>query len=128
MISKGFINLHYLVILNLNVCSSLSCYPTIYIIHQFLAHVTGVLDLPFAARRLFDCQGKELFTIQGLERGSLVIASCGEEWSDPRLTRMEQKRRFLLSQLSSDVVKIRQYCALRNPEGKTYLTIVQTKT
>ncbi|RUS69866.1 hypothetical protein EGW08_022372, partial [Elysia chlorotica] len=83
---------------------------------MFLAQVTGVLDLPFAARRLFDCQGKELFTIQGLERGSLVVASCGEEWSDPRLTRMEQKRRFLLSQLSSDIVKIRQYCALRNPE------------
>ncbi|GFN87697.1 LOW QUALITY PROTEIN: doublecortin domain-containing protein 1 [Plakobranchus ocellatus] len=83
---------------------------------MFLAHVTGVLDLPFAARRLFNCQGKELFTIQGLERGSLVVASCGEEWSDPRLTRMEQKRRFLLSQLSSDVVKMRQYCALRNPE------------
>ncbi|GFR98754.1 doublecortin domain-containing protein 5 [Elysia marginata] len=83
---------------------------------MFLAHITGVLDLPFAARRLFDCEGKELFTIQGLERGALVVASCGEEWSDPRLTRMEQKRRFLLSQLSSDVVKIRQYCALRNPE------------
>ncbi|KAJ8299403.1 hypothetical protein KUTeg_023463 [Tegillarca granosa] len=43
--------------------------------------------------------------------------SCGEPWTDPRLTRAEQQRRFLLSQLSQDVAKIRQFCALRNPEN-----------
>jgi len=76
------------------------------------------LDLPFAARRLFDSKGNEHFSLSQLKRDEIVYVSCGETWTDPKLTRAEQQRRFLLSQLSQDVSKIRQYCALRNPESK----------
>ncbi|KAL8603779.1 hypothetical protein ACOMHN_058514 [Nucella lapillus] len=46
----------------------------------------------------------------------LVQVSCGEGWSDPKLTREEQQRRVLLSQLASDVGKIRRYCSQRDPQ------------
>ncbi|KAK6972855.1 doublecortin domain-containing protein 1 [Biomphalaria glabrata] len=84
---------------------------------MFLAQCTSLLNLPFAARRLFDFEGKELFTIQNLSRDSLVYVSCGESWSDPKLTKSEQRRRFLLSQITSDVMKIQQFCSMRNPEN-----------
>lgn len=88
------------------------------IIFQFLDHCTSMLNLPFAARRLFDYKGNEHFSLQNLKWNDLVYVSCGETWIDPRLTRAEQQRRFLLSQLSQDVAKIRQFSALRNPESK----------
>lgn len=85
---------------------------------QFLDSCTSLLNLPFAARRLFDENGNELFTLQSLKRDQIVFVTCGETWTDPKLTRKEQYRRLLLSQLSSDIEKIRQYCALRNPNSK----------
>ncbi|XP_060074536.1 doublecortin domain-containing protein 1-like [Ylistrum balloti] len=84
---------------------------------NFLDHCTSLLDMPFAARRLFDQHGNEHFSLTRLKRDDIVYVSCGEAWSDPKLTKAEQQRRFLLSQLSQDVAKIRQYCALRNPEN-----------
>lgn len=83
---------------------------------MFLDHSTSMLDLPFAARRLFDAKGNEHFSLVNLKRDDLVYISCGESWIDPKLSKEEQQKRFLLSQLSQDVAKIRQYCALRNPE------------
>ena len=77
-----------------------------------------MLDLPFAARRLFDETGKEHFTLRGLKRDQLVYVSCGEPWTDPSLTKAEQQRRYLLSNLAADVGQIRQYMALKNPESK----------
>lgn len=85
---------------------------------QFLDHCTSVLQLPFAARRLFDSKGTEIFSLADIERDQLVYVTCGETWLDPKLTRKEQKRRYELSRLGSDVNKIRQFCALRNPESK----------
>ncbi|XP_069133406.1 doublecortin domain-containing protein 1-like [Argopecten irradians] len=84
---------------------------------MFLDHCTSLLDMPFAARRLFDQHGNEHFSLARLKRDDIVYVSCGEAWSDPKLTKAEQQRRFLLSQLSQDVAKVRQYCALRNPEN-----------
>nr|KAG5699474.1 hypothetical protein BaRGS_016320 [Batillaria attramentaria] len=86
-------------------------------LNEFLDSCTALLNLPFAARRIFDEDGVEHFTLQSLKRDQVVYVSCGEPWSDPQLTREEQRRRLLLSQLSSDVSKMRQYCALRNPEN-----------
>ncbi|XP_074660217.1 doublecortin domain-containing protein 1-like isoform X2 [Tubulanus polymorphus] len=83
----------------------------------FLEHCTSMVGLPFAARRLFDEDGREHFTLQELKRDQLVYVSCGEAWTDPKLTKAEQQRRFLLSNLAADVAQIRQYVALRNPEG-----------
>lgn len=83
---------------------------------MFLDHSTSILNLPFAARRLFDAKGNEHFSLVNLKRDDLVYISCGESWIDPKLSKEEQQKRFLLSQLSQDISKIRQYCALRNPE------------
>ncbi|XP_041366917.1 doublecortin domain-containing protein 1-like [Gigantopelta aegis] len=84
---------------------------------MFLDHCTSLLDLPFAGRRLFDEKGVEHFTLQSLKRDSLVYISCGEQWVDPNLSKTEQERRFLLTQLYNDVAKIRQYCSLRHPQN-----------
>jgi len=84
---------------------------------QFLERCTSALNLPFAARRLFDEEGRELHTLKGLKRDQLVYATCGELWTDPRLSKAEQQRRYLLTGLANDLTQIRQFCALRDTEG-----------
>ncbi|XP_061182929.1 doublecortin domain-containing protein 1-like [Saccostrea echinata] len=83
---------------------------------MFLDNCTSLLNLPFAARRLFDSKGNEHFSLVNLRRDDLVYVSCGEGWMDPKLSKDQQQRRILLSQLSQDIAKIRQYISLRNPE------------
>ncbi|XP_052801857.1 doublecortin domain-containing protein 1-like [Mya arenaria] len=83
---------------------------------MFLDHCTSLLNLPFAGRRLYDNGGNEHFTLKTLKRDQLVYVSCGEIWTDPMLSKVEQQRRYLLSQLAQDVAKMRQFAALRNPE------------
>ncbi|CAH1787762.1 unnamed protein product [Owenia fusiformis] len=83
----------------------------------FLERCTSLLDLSFAARRLFDETGKEHFTLGELQRDQIVYVSCGEPWSDPRMTKAEQQRRYLLANLAADIAQIRQFTALRNPEN-----------
>ena len=84
---------------------------------QFLERCTSLLDLPFAARRLFDESGKEHFSLVNLSRDQLVYVSCGEAWSDPTLSKAEQQRRFLLSNLASDVSQIRHFVNLRHADS-----------
>ena len=84
---------------------------------QFLERCTTSLDLPFAARRLFDETGKEHFSLVNVSRDQLVYVSCGETWSDPTLSKAEQQRRFLLNNLASDVSQIRHYVSLRRADG-----------
>ena len=74
--------------------------------------------MPFAARRLFDEEGREHHTLKDLNRDQLVYASCGESGIDPRISKAESQRRFLLTNLSSDIAQIRQFCALRDTEGE----------
>jgi hypothetical protein len=83
-----------------------------------LENCTTLCNLPFAARRLFDIHGTELFDLTSIVRDSYVYVSCGEQWIDPELTKAEQQRRLLLAYLSNDVRMIYFYCALRNPTGK----------
>lgn len=85
---------------------------------KFLDNCTSLLNLPFAARRLFDSKGNEHFSLVNLRRDDLVYVSCGEGWMDPKLSKDQQQRRILLSQLSQDIAKIRQYISLRNPESR----------
>ena len=85
---------------------------------QFLERCTTLLDLPFAARRIFDQNGKEHFSLSSLRRDELIYVSCGEPWTDPTLSKAEQQRRYLLANLAADVAQIKQYVALRNPKGK----------
>ncbi|XP_070200716.1 doublecortin domain-containing protein 1-like isoform X2 [Littorina saxatilis] len=99
---------------------SLNIHCMDYSVHElefvmFLDSCTMLLHLPSAARRLFDENGQELFSLQGLKRDQVVFVSCGEGWTDPKLTREEQQRRVLLSQLAADVGKIKQYCSQRDP-------------
>ena len=74
--------------------------------------------MPFAARRLYDEEGREHHTLKDLNRDQLVYATCGESWIDPRISKAESQRRFLLTNLSSDIAQIRQFCALRDTEGE----------
>nr|XP_022337319.1 uncharacterized protein LOC111133328 isoform X2 [Crassostrea virginica] len=83
---------------------------------MFLDNCTSLLNLPFAARRLYDSKGNEHFSLVNLRRDDVVYVSCGEGWMDPKLSKDQQQRRILLSQLSQDIAKIRQYISLRNPE------------
>ncbi|XP_035665519.1 doublecortin domain-containing protein 1-like [Branchiostoma floridae] len=82
----------------------------------FLERCTTLMDLPFAARRLFDDNGREHSTLTDLKRDQVVFVSCGEAWVDPKLTESERQRRTLLANLASDVAQIRHYVTLRNPE------------
>ncbi|KAF6020845.1 hypothetical protein EB796_020833 [Bugula neritina] len=83
----------------------------------FLERCTSALNMPFAARRLFDAEGREHHTLKDLNRNELVYATCGEVWIDPKISKAESQRRILLTSLSSDIAQIRQFCALRDTEG-----------
>ena len=76
-----------------------------------------MLNLPFAARRLYDTSGKEHHNLSSLARDQLAYVSCGEAWSDPTLSKAEQQRRYLLNNLASDVKQIQQFVALREPQS-----------
>ena len=84
---------------------------------QFLDRCTDAVQLPFAARRLFTKDGREVNSLSGLQRDELVYVSSGEPWSDPQVSHSEQQRRTVLANLAADISHIRQYCALRDPAG-----------
>ncbi|KAJ7370940.1 hypothetical protein OS493_028550, partial [Desmophyllum pertusum] len=60
---------------------------------------------------------KKLAVYQNSERNDLVYVTCGEPWSDPKLSYSEQQRRAVLANLAADISHIRQYCTLRDPSG-----------
>ena len=88
---------------------------------QFLDRCTEAVGLPFAARRLYSADGKEVCSLSELQRNDLVYVTCGEAWSDPQLSYSEQQRRALLANLAADISHIRQFCALRDPSGNVKL-------
>ena len=99
-----------------------SCLPFHYnsglFLFQFLERCTSMLDLPFAARRLFDETGQEHFSLRNLKRDQLVYVSCGEAWAEPKLSKGEQQRRYLLNNLASDVKQMQQFIALRKAQSE----------
>ncbi|KAK1159658.1 hypothetical protein AOXY_G21032 [Acipenser oxyrinchus oxyrinchus] len=78
---------------------------------------TVLLNLPFAARRLFDKEGNEITLLKDTVRDQLVFVSCGEQWIDPQLTMAERRKRMILNNLESDISQIRNYCAMRSNGG-----------
>ncbi len=109
------------------VCFYLKIFITkeiLFLLKQFLESCTTLCNLPFAARRLFDEHGTELFDLTSIPRDSYVYVTCGEQWIDPELTKAEQQRRLLLAYLSNDVRMIYFYCALRNPTGKQNISFL----
>ena len=111
--SKCFWFYRYIYVLLCGITSANFC----AYLFQFLERCTSLLDLPFAARRLFDESGKEHFSLVNLSRDQLIYVSCGEAWSDPTLSKAEQQRRFLLSNLASDVSQIRHFVNLRHADS-----------
>ncbi|KAK7815026.1 hypothetical protein U0070_024369 [Myodes glareolus] len=78
---------------------------------------TEILDLPSAARRLFDERGKEIFSLSDLQRDELVYVSCGEAWINPDLSIAQQRKQVLLRSLEFDVSKIKTFCRLCKEEA-----------
>ncbi|RDD44661.1 Doublecortin domain-containing protein 5 [Trichoplax sp. H2] len=82
----------------------------------FLEKCTSKLELPFAARRVFDIQGKELLNLDAIEADETILyISCGENWVDPKSIKMETKKKELLTILMHDVDKLKYFCSLRHP-------------
>ncbi|XP_060118368.1 doublecortin domain-containing protein 1 [Heteronotia binoei] len=78
---------------------------------------TMMLNLPFAARRLFTGKGLEIFFLKDLERDQLVYVSCGEQWIDPCLILAQNRKLLQLSHLMSDITAVRAYCVMSNPKN-----------
>ncbi|XP_019506241.1 PREDICTED: doublecortin domain-containing protein 5 [Hipposideros armiger] len=85
--------------------------------HQLLERCTEVLNLPSAARRLFNEKGQEIFTLKDVQRDELVYVSCGEHWIDPDLSIAQQKQHIFLRNLASDISKIQTFCSTRTIEA-----------
>ncbi|XP_057637206.1 doublecortin domain-containing protein 1 [Chionomys nivalis] len=85
--------------------------------HHLLERCTEILNLPSAARRLFDEKGKEIFSLNDLQRDELVYVSCGEAWINPDLSIAQQRKQVLLRSLESDVSKIKTFCSLCKEEA-----------
>ncbi|XP_072873618.1 doublecortin domain-containing protein 1 isoform X2 [Chlorocebus sabaeus] len=85
--------------------------------HQFLERCTEILNLPSAARRLYNEKGKEIFALKDLQRDELVYVSCGEHWINPDLSIAQQKKQIFLRNLASDISKIQIFCSIRKIEA-----------
>ncbi|XP_044114945.1 doublecortin domain-containing protein 1 isoform X2 [Neovison vison] len=85
--------------------------------HQLLERCTEILNLPSAARRLFNEKGKEIFALKDLQRDELVYASCGEHWINPDVSTAQQKKQIFLRNLASDISKIQTFCSIRKIEA-----------
>ncbi|XP_032139559.1 doublecortin domain-containing protein 1 [Sapajus apella] len=78
---------------------------------------TEILNLPSAARRLFNEKGKEIFALKDLQRDELVYVSCGEHWINPDLFIAKQKKQIFLRNLASDISKIQMFCSTHKIEA-----------
>ncbi|XP_045681380.1 doublecortin domain-containing protein 1 isoform X1 [Phyllostomus hastatus] len=85
--------------------------------HQLLERCTEILNLPSAARRLFNEKGKEIFTLKDLQRDELVYVSRGEQWINPDVSVAHQKKQIFLRNLASDISKIQTFCSTRKIEA-----------
>ncbi|CAO2579637.1 Doublecortin domain-containing protein 1 [Lemmus lemmus] len=85
--------------------------------HHLLERCTEILNLPSAARRLFNEKGKEFFSLNDLQRDELVYVSCGEAWINPDLSIIQQRKQVLLRSLEFDVSKIKTFCLLCKEEA-----------
>ncbi|KAM4846117.1 LOW QUALITY PROTEIN: doublecortin domain-containing protein 1 [Thomomys bottae] len=85
--------------------------------HHLLERCTETLNLPSAARRLFNEKGKEIFALKELQRDELVYVSCGEHWINPDLSIAQQRKQLFLRNLASDISKIQAFCCSRKVEA-----------
>ncbi|GAB1286655.1 hypothetical protein APTSU1_000188500 [Apodemus speciosus] len=85
--------------------------------HHLLERCTEILNLPSAARRLFNEKGKELFSLKDLQRDELVYVSCGEHWINPDLFIAQQRKQVFLRSLEFDISKIKTFCSMHKVEA-----------
>ncbi|XP_038310280.1 doublecortin domain-containing protein 1 isoform X4 [Canis lupus familiaris] len=85
--------------------------------HQLLERCTEILNLPSAARRLFDEKGREIFALKDIQRDELVYVSCGEHWINPDVSIAQQKKQIFLRNLASDISKIQTFCSIHKIEA-----------
>ncbi|XP_072615133.1 doublecortin domain-containing protein 1 isoform X3 [Vulpes vulpes] len=78
---------------------------------------TEILNLPSAARRLFDEKGREIFALKDIQRDELVYVSCGEHWINPDVSIAQQKKQIFLRNLASDISKIQTFCSIHKIEA-----------
>jgi len=100
------------------------CPKLLSVVSQFLERCTEQLNLPFAARRVFTADGKEVLSLASLEKNELIYVSCGEGWNNPSVSNAEQQKRLLLANLASDVTRIKKYVASRNCAGLFVVVVV----
>jgi hypothetical protein len=81
---------------------------------EFLETCTHTLNLPNAARRVFDHEGIEHFDLAQLKQDQLIYVSMGEPWLPPKMLREEQERKVLLTNLNEDLSKIAHFIGLKN--------------
>ena len=62
--------------------------------------------------------------MRALKREQAAYVSCGEWFVDPRVTKAEQQRRYLLAKLTHDVAMMSDYCATRDPKGDCSIYVV----
>ena len=93
-------------------CSNLT--PKQFEFNSFLNICTTSLNLPNAARRLFDLKGVEHFELGHLKNEEYVFVSCGEAWIDPKQVKDEQSKKLILSNLYDDLNKILYLLKLKN--------------
>ncbi|EFB16905.1 hypothetical protein PANDA_013466, partial [Ailuropoda melanoleuca] len=99
---------------------SLLCWkPSIYKLNFCISYYrcTEILNLPSAARRLFNEKGKEIFALKDLQRDELVYVSCGEHWINPDVSIAQQKKQIFLRNLASDIYKIQAFCSIHKIEA-----------
>ncbi|XP_040601906.1 doublecortin domain-containing protein 1 isoform X3 [Mesocricetus auratus] len=85
--------------------------------HHLLERCTEILNLPSAARRLFNEKGKEICSVNDLQRDELVYVSCGEHWINPDLSIVQQRKQVFLRNLEFDISKIKTFCSMCKVEA-----------
>ncbi|TGZ68217.1 hypothetical protein CRM22_004378 [Opisthorchis felineus] len=90
----------------------------------FLDSCTTALRLVLAARRLFDQEGNEHFTLEDLPRDTLVHVSCGEPFINVWQAQQEAKLRNFFSSVHTIVKRAEMYVDhLREMDGDWVLTL-----
>ncbi|KER32785.1 hypothetical protein T265_01263 [Opisthorchis viverrini] len=90
----------------------------------FLDSCTTALRLVSAARRLFDQEGNEHFTLENLPRDTLVHVSCGEPFINIWQTQQEAKLRNFFSSVHTIVKRAEMYVEhLKEMEREWVLTL-----
>lgn len=86
--------------------------------HQFLDRCTNTLHMISAARRLFDEDGTEHWSLKDLKRDQLVYVTAGEPFVNVCRAQQEMRLRTFFNSLSSIVDRAARYVSLVDQMSK----------